>query len=447
VLITVALAAGFVLWSAGRTDERALERQRALAARMVETAKSDFMVTQTDQALRYEVVDLFLAGKPSAADIDSYFGADEYNTYGHDRVYVLDPDLNPIYAARDGLRTELTSYDADRAAIDPLAVTFGTPAQIAAIKTYQDSKSDLPPQAADVVALGGRAALVSVVPIVSNWDDQTQQPGHYYYHVAVSMLGSDAATDLMQQYMLDGVHFDSVPNTLRGETVVPIANNAGRFVAWLKWMPDLPGRALLAETLPASLGLIAVIAFIISLLLYGLARSTSALDKARAEALYRATHDPLTGLANRALFNERLERAALPLTLLALDLDRFKHVNDTLGHEAGDELLKQVAGRLTDLVRDTDLVARLGGDEFMILLSGRLDAQAAQELAARVVKCLAEPFLIGSDLAHIGVSVGIATAVTDERKDLVSRADFALYDAKESGRNTFRIFEERREAA
>src|SRR3954470_16876440 len=90
VLITVALAAGFVLWSAGRTDERALERQRALAARMVETAKSDFMVTQTDQALRYEVVDLFLAGKPSAADIDSYFGADEYNTYGHDRVYVLD---------------------------------------------------------------------------------------------------------------------------------------------------------------------------------------------------------------------------------------------------------------------------------------------------------------------------------------------------------------------
>ena len=174
---------------------------------------------------------------------------------------------------------------------------------------------------------------------------------------------------------------------------------------------------MLFRSLPASLGLIGVIAVVLGLLLWGLGSSTKALEKARAEAHYRATHDPLTGLGNRALFYEMLEHSPLPLTLLALDLDRFKAVNDKLGHEAGDELLRQVAGRLSDLVRDTDLVARIGGDEFMILISGPVDDRRAEELASRVVSAIAEPFLIVNELAHIGVSVGIATAA-DERKDL-----------------------------
>jgi diguanylate cyclase (GGDEF)-like protein len=199
--------------------------------------------------------------------------------------------------------------------------------------------------------------------------------------------------------------------------------------------------------LPASLGLLGVVGLVIALLLHFLARSTRALEKARAEALHRATHDPLTGLANRALFNERLERSPLPLTLLALDLDKFKAVNDTLGHEAGDELLQQVASRLTPLVGGSGLVARLGGDEFMILLWGDLGTAHIEALAAKIVESLGEPFFLGRDVANIGVSVGIATAITDERKELVSRADFALYDAKESGRNTFKVFDAIKKAA
>jgi diguanylate cyclase (GGDEF)-like protein len=229
--------------------------------------------------------------------------------------------------------------------------------------------------------------------------------------------------------------------------MVPIPNAAGRFVAYFKWQPERPGQALLGETLPASLGLLAVIGLVIALLLFGLARSTAALDKARADALHRATHDPLTGLANRALFNERLERSPLPLALLALDLDRFKHVNDTMGHEAGDELLKQVANRLTYIVGDAGIVARLGGDEFMVLVPGAKDSTLLADLAGKIVTAIAEPFRLGRETANIGVSVGIATALTDERKDLVSRADFALYDAKESGRNTFRVFDQLQKAA
>jgi diguanylate cyclase (GGDEF)-like protein len=447
VLVTVALAAGFVVWSAQRTDQASLARQQALVAHFVQGAKSDFEGTQGSVVLRYETAAAFLADDLDLDWIDAEMGSVEYTGFGHDRVYVLDPDLRPVYAAREGESQDLSAYDSDRAIVDPIAVRFRAPEMVSAIAAYESGTADWPPQLSDFVSIAGRIALVSVLPIASNWDGQAQDAGAHYYHVAIQFLDTGITDAMMDDYLLVGAHFDALPSTLANETMVPIANDAGRFVAYFKWQPDRPGQALLAETLPASLGLLGVIAIVIALLLFGLARSTAALDKARAEALHRATHDPLTGLANRALFNERLERSALPLSLLALDLDRFKEVNDTLGHEAGDDLLKQVAKRLTDIVGGAGIVARLGGDEFMVLVPGAVDPSMLGALAGRIVAGIAEPFQLGRETASIGVSVGIATALTDEREDLVSRADFALYDAKESGRNTYRVFDEIKKAA
>lgn len=447
VLLTVALAAGFVLWSAHRTDDSSLARQQVLVSHFVQGARSDFEGTQASVVLRYETAEAFLADEPDLDWIDAEMGWGEYSDFSHDRVYVLDPDLRPIYAAREGESQDLSSYDVDRAIIDPMAVRFRAPEMVAAIVAYEYGEADWPPQLSDFVTIGGRVALASVLPVTSNWEDQEQEAGEHYYHVAIQFLDNGIAEAMTEDYRLAGVHFDAVPSTLPGETMVPIANQAGRFVAYFKWKPERPGEALLADTLPASLGLLAVVGVIIAMLLIGLARSTAALEWARSEALHRATHDPLTGLANRALFNERLERSPLPLALLALDLDRFKHVNDTLGHEAGDELLRQVAGRLSDVVGNAGVIARLGGDEFMVLVPGTIDQAQLGNLASRIVATIAEPFVLGRDTASIGVSVGIATALTDERDDLVSRADFALYDAKESGRNTYRVFEEIRKAA
>ena len=447
VLLTVGLAAGFFMWSAKQNDSHSLDRQQALAAKMVETTKEDFATTQTDVALRYDVVYAFTDRKPDLQTIDDYLGYDEYDFYGHDRVYVLGPDLKPIYAAREGVKSDAKSYAADQSAVEPLAKRLLDLAMQNKIDDYQKGNEDYPPQVSDYAVLDGKVAMISILPIVSDWEDQEQKLNHFYFHVAIEYVDDTSAQDVMDMSMLAGVRFETSPDAKADDAVIPIANSTGRFVAWFKWTPERPGAALLAETLPASLGLLGVVVVVISLLLFGLARSTKALEKARAEALHRAMHDPLTGLANRALFTERLERSPLPLTLLALDLDRFKHVNDTLGHEAGDELLRQVATRLSTLVREGDLVARLGGDEFMILLSGSLPGGRAQELAGSIVNALAVPFRLGTDTASIGVSVGIATAITDERKELVSRADFALYDAKESGRNTFRVFDDLAKAA
>ena len=447
VLLTVGLAAGFFMWAARQSDSHSLERQQALAVKMIETTKSDFATTQTDVALRYDVVAGVMDRKPDLDVLDDYLGTDEYDFYAHDRVYVLGPDLKAVYASRQGDKADTESYDADRYVVDPLARRLLDPAMQNRISDYQKGDTDDPPQVTDYAVLDGKLALVSVLPIVSDWEDQEQRLGHFYFHVAIQYVGAQAAKDVMDMSMLEGVRFETSPEAGPDQAIMPVSNSAGRFVAWLKWTPDRPGAALLSETLPASLGLLGVVGAVIALLLFGLARSTRALEKARAEALHRATHDPLTGLANRALFTERLERSPLPLTLLALDLDRFKQVNDSLGHEAGDELLRQVATRLSTLVRGDDLVARLGGDEFMVLLSGPLPAGRAQALAASIVSALAVPFSLGVDTASIGVSVGIATAMTDERTELVSRADFALYDAKESGRNTFRVFDEMSRAA
>ena len=164
-----------------------------------------------------------------------------------------------------------------------------------------------------------------------------------------------------------------------------------------------------------------------------------------AHIAFLARHDTLTGLPNRAAFHKALERAlateaAATLALLYLDLDRFKDVNDTLGHLAGDELLRIAAERLRGCVRDDDLVARLGGDEFVILQLGLPQPASSEPLAARVIRDLSRPFFLGGRHASVGVSVGIALAPAGDcpPDELLGRADEALYRAKNDGRGTWR---------
>jgi diguanylate cyclase (GGDEF)-like protein len=170
-------------------------------------------------------------------------------------------------------------------------------------------------------------------------------------------------------------------------------------------------------------------------------------DEARLAFLAR--HDVLTGLPNRAVFGELIERA-LPeaargsiFAVLFLDLDRFKAVNDTLGHRAGDTLLKQVAGRLRAAVREIDTIARFGGDEFVILQPLIEQPAGAMRLAERIIDRVCEPYMLDGTQVSIGVSIGIAMAPGDgtTAEVLLKNADLALYLATAEGRGTFRFFE------
>ncbi|WP_321379331.1 EAL domain-containing protein [Rhizobium sp.] len=171
------------------------------------------------------------------------------------------------------------------------------------------------------------------------------------------------------------------------------------------------------------------------------------LTKNRIE--YNALHDPLTGLANRRKFDRELDMLTLlgkagraRFTILHLDLDRFKEINDTLGHAAGDAMLVNAAKVLERHVRSPDLVARIGGDEFVVLLRDVVDHKLAADLAARIIKEINIPFDFEGFSCRFGVSIGIAEAngiKTDARKILID-ADLALYEAKRKGRNCYEFF-------
>jgi diguanylate cyclase (GGDEF)-like protein len=173
--------------------------------------------------------------------------------------------------------------------------------------------------------------------------------------------------------------------------------------------------------------------------------------RAEAEIIHLARHDALTGLANRGEFNARLDEASKRLkrngggiAVMMIDLDRFKAVNDTHGHLAGDQLLSEVGRRLQSTIRETDVLARLGGDEFAIIQEGGHEQrEGAVAVALRIIEVMAKPFDLNGHEASVGTSIGIAMAPEDgvEPGDLLKRADLALYSVKSSGRNDFRIFQ------
>ena len=174
--------------------------------------------------------------------------------------------------------------------------------------------------------------------------------------------------------------------------------------------------------------------------------------KIEARLFHDAHHDNLTGLPNRALFTERLQQAVAHkrrhpnhhFAVLFLDLDRFKNINDTLGHSAGDEFLLDVSQRISDCVRDNDMVARMGGDEFVVLLDTMASVDDPKDIAKRMIRSLSEPFLLNGQEHYSGASVGIALCREDNDsvERLLRDADAAMYQAKTQGRGRYVLFDE-----
>jgi len=182
----------------------------------------------------------------------------------------------------------------------------------------------------------------------------------------------------------------------------------------------------------------------------GLSRDIRELKQAERQLEQMAYFDPLTGLANRTLFEQRLIEAlnnaridGCRLALLYIDLDRFKHVNDTYGHSVGDELLMQVSVRLKNALRDNDTVARMGGDEFTIILSWVKAKSDAMHVAAKIVAALSRPISLSGVEINIGASIGLAFFPEhgENIETLKKHADIAMYQAKEAGRNRYQVFD------
>ena len=446
ILITIGTVAGFITWSIGRTDDHALARQTSLLQQALADKVAALPVGQMDLAVWDDA--LTALQDRDLQWLNENFGAAAFASYGQGRLYLLDASGKPVYAMRDGGQVPGKAFEAVRDTIAPLIDELHSLDNLAAIDAYNNFIGDAPPAATDMLLIEDRPAIVSVMPMLHDDSTDFAPVGEEPVYVAALMLDGGMAGALESQFLFDEARFDTNPDIAGGQATFPISNKAGQTIAWFKWQPDRPGARILNDTLPALLGAMAVAGSIIIVLMRNLQRASSQLQAERADAQHRAMHDPLTGLGNRALFRDRLDTALrnLPrgeprLALLALDLDRFKQVNDTLGHEAGDELLRQVSTRITSMLRPTDTLVRLGGDEFAILQTGITSHAEAAGLAQRVIDTLQAPFHLAGKVAEIGVSIGIATvpdlAQTDS--ELVTRADDALYQAKAGGRNRFRF--------
>ncbi|WP_083637294.1 diguanylate cyclase domain-containing protein [Pararhizobium arenae] len=239
--------------------------------------------------------------------------------------------------------------------------------------------------------------------------------------------------------------FTSVRNVAESDIHVTLGNCSDPSCMVAAWAPRRPGSFVRSETLPSVIviGLIATLVMTFIALRFGAV--VSALEASEAENRHQARHDRLTGLINRTGFDQALAAATLrvaerPFSLLCIDLDRFKAVNDTYGHPAGDALLKVLAERFTSTVGDLGIVARLGGDEFAVLLDHGISQESAMQLARALIVDAQTPVPFDGQLLCVGCSVGLASAPKHgvSAREIVPAADRALYRAKANGRNCVR---------
>lgn len=231
---------------------------------------------------------------------------------------------------------------------------------------------------------------------------------------------------------------------------VVLSGIAGNPVATVQWSLQKPGTALLTKTFPVSLFFAAILAAVITIIGQRAGRLARNLVASEARAKHLASHDMLTGLPNRAGMDAAFTTIAgnaLPtgrsFAVLSVDLDQFKAVNDTLGHQAGDELIGVVAHRISQLCTPDDFLARFGGDEF-ILIRARADRDDAAAVAGRLIEDISEPIALNVGRVFVGASVGIAMVAHGDldAQECLRRADLALYAAKDGGRNRFCFFDE-----
>ncbi|PXW19225.1 putative bifunctional diguanylate cyclase/phosphodiesterase [Pantoea sp. JKS000250] len=436
ILVLTFAGAGTALFiGTSLTNTEARHQQQ----RMIEASFSQSLnehLRQLHSLSRWRPFEEHLAESNSDRWLDENIGQWLYEMFGHQLIMVLDAQNQIVRVWREG--QTVSAAESDPLIGDVLQNTL-----------IQDPRRQ---DNADYARITQRAAALAVGNIQRDSDDLPR-----FRLVSLKFLDDGYLASLAERNQLEGLHFSDGSSQSGTSARYLLIAQAGEPVGYLNWIPSRPGAQML-RTIGPSTGL-AVLA--ISLLcLYmvrrlwnssvNLSQSMLRLGASEAQAQHLAYHDVLTGLPNRALVEDRLTQALalatrndLRVALLLIDLDRFKAVNDTHGHHAGDELIIAVAQRLNRIVRASDTVGRIGGDEFIVVMPEVDNIGQVNSLAQRMIDELAQPFtLFGSDVWS-GASIGLALAPKDgiDRLELMRKADIALYEAKSGGRGRFRQFE------
>jgi diguanylate cyclase (GGDEF)-like protein len=249
-------------------------------------------------------------------------------------------------------------------------------------------------------------------------------------------LSAAVTQDLEKQFSLEGLSFKPLTQPQDGENI--LADHWGNAVATATWTDRHPGDEARNKYSSTAFALILCLCCAMVPVTIAHFKAITSLSKKEQAAFHEARHDKLSGLPNRTYFSEAIDKikSTESVSLIYLDLDGFKHINDTYGHETGDKLICHVSEYLRNLVGDKGFLTRLGGDEFSILLVGSNAAKTSEAIATAILERMTIAFDIEGRQTSVGASIGIANAVRGEvdKSEIMRRADIAMYAAKEAGR-------------
>lgn len=446
LLLTGTISVGFAIWSTNGSDARALERDAALVERGI-TGKLEEIANAQQSIAVWDDAAINVRRPDSKTWMDENLGTWMHDFYGFDAIAVISDTDTFVYTMLEGTSPAPQALSGFTAEFAPLIGELRSKLAAGALEQYAEGGTF--PHVIDVLSIAGQPAAVSVAPIVAHSDEVIVAPGTEYFHVAVDYLDDAFAAAIHDLYQLENVGFAQAIARGEGFATYPIFDRNGRLITMFEWSPPRPGSEVLWQNLPF-IGLsFLVAASFLTILTQRLWAAGAALEAERREARRQAMQDALTALPNRLQFEAHLTRdlrewrPAAPIALLMLDLDRFKHVNDTFGHEAGDSLICAVGQRIGELIGPADILARLGGDEFAIIHPCRQSDLGARELADHIVEAVAKPFKVNGSEVFVGASIGVAVADSDNHAphDLIRKADIALYEAKARGRSRALLYD------
>ncbi len=452
ILLVVSVAIGvivlIVLWSAHNTHGIAQDHERHMVSNALAEKKAHKLREIGAIAGGEDAVDNAWSWfRPSR--IDSRISRPLTKASENEYVFIFDGGDLPVYAFAEQSRRDPEEF---RSALEPISGAIARlRAPERAAKEADAGQSRSAPQAlAEFVLFEGRPALLSAALIGPTEAGTSKPSGRAPILVSIDVVDARFVNDLGLDPGLANLRVSDAP----GELSVPLAGFGDRVIGYIAWSPKQPNWEVLVVAWPFVIT--AVIGFaLLGFFILGYMRMTSARISAGEHKLrHLALHDPLSELPNRAYFGDRLMREieetladGMQSAVLALDLDDFKDVNDTLGHHVGDALIGVVAQRLLRNLRAEDFVARLGGDEFAIITGGFARPEDCLYFAERLIAVLSEPYTIMGHSMVIGCSIGIAMIEgAGDPAGIMRRADVALYRAKSDGKNRACIYDDRMDA-
>jgi len=452
VMLAIVCVVVAVLSSAGRADDVELQQERLLLTNAIADRGHRVLRELENVAASHDVV-YQLHYNFDRDWVHHLVGLRLSTFFDHDHVFVTDGNDKLVYALEDNASVDpalfgnaelgrvidllrgraLASSDEhyQQPSLDPIT-NLGHPRGVQRLQTFMKRPAIVAGVVADLPALAG--PISGGQPLI----------------MTVKYLDGQLLSDIGIRFDLPGLRTLGDTPLRENEDLYVVADGAGTPIAHFAWTPNRPGTSIVGTVLPFMAVAFGGFAILTALALRYIRRSAAKIAEGENRLRHLAMHDPLSGLPNRAFFGERLSQVIMDTgkdgsvaAVLAIDLDHFKDINDTLGHHIGDALIGVVAQRLVHAVRREDLVARLGGDEFAVITTDAADLDGLHRFAERVIAVLRAPYSISGHTLLIGASIGIAAidGQTSDAADVMRRADVALYRAKNEGRSRACIYD------